>query len=192
MLAVHAGPPPAPRRQLFVGTAIVSAAVITLVGGMLATWIRLRTATLHSGGVWLPKKIVIPEVPTNVMLVAFVPLCLFAQWAVYAAKRDDRSHAGLALGLSGLMGLAVINAMVYTYTQIKLPVRGGAYNSMYYALTITITVLVIIGVVFTVTCLFRYLGGRSTDREIVAAHALYWYVIAVCYAAIWLAVYVAK
>jgi heme/copper-type cytochrome/quinol oxidase subunit 3 len=192
MLSVHAGPPPAPRRQLFVGTAVVGAAIVTLVGGMLATWMRLRTSTLHSGALWVPKKILIPEVPTNVMLVAFIPLCLFCQWAVYAAKRDDRSHAGLALGLAGLMGLAVINAMVYSFTQIKLPVRGGAYNSMYYAITISLTTLFIVGVVFTVTCLFRYLGGRSSDREIVAAHALFWYVLAGCYAAVWLAVFVTK
>ena len=26
------------------------------------------------------------------MLLAFVPICVFAQWAVYAAKRDDRSR----------------------------------------------------------------------------------------------------
>jgi len=192
MLALHAGPAPAPRRQLFVGTALAGAAILTLIGGMLATWMRLRTSYLHGGQAWIPRKLIIPEVPTNVVLIAFLPLLLFAQWAVYSARRDDRTHTGLALGLTGLMGLAVINAMIFTYSQITLPVHGGAYNSMFYALTGTMTVLFVIGIAFTVVCLFRYLVGRSNDSEIVSAHALFWYVLAATYAAVWLAVFVTK
>ena len=45
---------------------------------------------------------------------------------------------------------------------------------------------------FTVVCLFRYLGGRSTDREIVSAHALYWYVLAAVFTALWFVVFVTK
>jgi len=192
MLALHAGPAPAPRRQLFVGTALAGAAILTLIGGMLATWMRLRTSYLHGGQAWIPRKLIIPEVPTNVVLIAFLPLLLFAQWAVYSARRDERTHTGLALGLTGLMGLAVINAMIYTYSQITLPIHGGAYNSMFYALTGTMTVLFVIGIAFTVVCLFRYLVGRSNDSEIVSAHALFWYVLAATYAAVWLAVFVTK
>jgi heme/copper-type cytochrome/quinol oxidase subunit 3 len=192
MIALHAGPEPAPRRQLFVGTALACAGIITLFGGMLATWMRMRTNAIDATGEWLPRKVIVPEVSSNVMLIAFLPLCIFAQWAVYAARRDDRPNAGLALGLTGLMGLAVINGMVFTFNQIRLPVAGGAYNSMFYAVTGTFTLVVVLGVVFTVVCLFRYLGGRSTDREIVSAHALYWYVLAAVFAAVWFVVFVTK
>jgi len=192
MIALHAGPAPAPRRQLFVGTALAGAAVITLFGGMLATWMRMRTNALDATGEWLPRKIIVPEVPTNVILIAFLPLVIFGQWAVYAARRDDRANAGLALGLTALMGLAVINGMVFAFNQIKLPLAGGAYNSMFYALTGTMTVLFVIGIAFTVVCLFRYLVGRSNDSEIVSAHALFWYVLAAVFSAIWLIVYVTK
>ena len=192
MIALHAGPAPAPRRQLFVGTALAGAAIITLFGGMLATWMRMRTNALDATGEWLPRKIIIPEVPTNVILIAFLPLVIFGQWAVYAARRDDRANAGLALGLTALMGLAVINGMVFAFNQIKLPLAGGAYNSMFYAITGTFVLFVMIGVAFTAVCLFRYLGGRSAEREIVSAHALYWYVLAVVYTAVWLVVFVTK
>src|SRR4029079_19483870 len=57
MIALHAGPAPAPRRQLFVGTALAGAAIITLFGGMLATWMRMRTNALDATGEWLPRKI---------------------------------------------------------------------------------------------------------------------------------------
>ena len=36
------------------------------------------------------------------------------------------------------------------------------------------------------------LGGRVRDHELVAAHALYWYVLAVAFAAVWFVVYVTK
>ena len=192
MIALHAGPAPAPRRQLFVGTALAGAGIITLFGGMLATWMRMRANAIDATGIWFPKNTVMPEVPSNVVLIAFVPLCLFAQWAVYAARRDDRPNAGLALGLTGLMGLAVINAMIFSFNQIDLPVAGGAYNSMFYAVTGTFTLVAVLGVVFTAVCLFRYLGGRVTEREIVSAHALFWYVVAAVYVAVWLVVFVTK
>ncbi len=192
MLAVHSGPAPAPRRQLFVGTAFACAGMLTLIGGMLATWMRLRESTIHAGVKWVPKKVIIPQVPSNVMMVAFVPLCVFAQWAVYAARRDDRPNTGLALGLTGVMALAIINAQAFVFNRMAMPASGGAYNSMFYALSGTFTVLTIVGVGFTAVTAFRYLGGRSSDREIIAAHALYWYSLAAAFAALWYVVYVTK
>ena len=126
------------------------------------------------------------------MMIAFVPLCVFAQWAVYAARRDDRSNAGLAIGLTGVMGLAVINAQAFVFNRMALPVGGGAYNSMFYAITGTFTLLAIIGVAFTAVTAFRYLGGRSSDREIISAHALYWYTLSAVFFALWFIVYVTK
>ena len=193
MLALHAGPAPAPRRQVLVGTALWCAGLATLVGGMLSVWMRLRSHALEvPDGRWVPKGVSIAQVPSNVMLLAFVPACIFGQWAAYSARRDDRPNTGLAIGLTGLMGLAVVNAQVYVWTRMKVPVRGGAYNSMFYALTGTSLVLVIIGVGFSAVTAFRYLGGRSADREIVSAHALYWYFLSGVFFALWLVVYVTK
>ena len=192
MIALHSGPEPAPRRQLFVGTALACAGVITLMGGMLGTWMRLRQSTRTAGGLWVPRGISIPQVPTNTMMIAVVPLCVFAQWAVYAARRDDRSNAGLAIGLTGVMGLALINAQAFVFNRMALPVAGKAYNSMFYAITGTFTLLAIIGVAFTAVTAFRYLGGRSSDREIIAAHALYWYTLSAVFSALWFVVYVTK
>ena len=53
-------------------------------------------------------------------------------------------------------------------------------------------VLFVVGLVFTAITAFRFLGGRMDDRELVAAHALYWYVLAVAFSAVWLVVYVTK
>jgi cytochrome c oxidase subunit 3 len=193
MHALPAAPDPAPRRQVLVGTALASAAAAALVGGLLALWLRLRYVAVHAvDGRWVPKKVTIPMVPANVMLLALIPICVFAQWAVYSAKRDDKPHTALALGLVALLGLAFVNAQAFIYATLKLPANGGTFNVMFYTVTGVAVLLAVIGIMFSVATAFRYLGGRTTDRETVSAHALYWYAFSAVFTVLWLVVYVAK
>jgi cytochrome c oxidase subunit 3 len=193
MLALPPAPAPAPRRQLLVGTALACGAGTMVIGGMAALWLRFRKSSQSAGQLWIPKKFAIPVVPTNIMLCSFVGICIFAQWAVYAAKRDDKRHVGVALLLTGLLGLAVINAQASVYYQMGLPIRSeNAYGVMFYAFTGTFVVFMIIGVVFSFVSAFRYLGGRTTDREILTAHAIYWYFAAAAFTMLWFVVYVTK
>jgi heme/copper-type cytochrome/quinol oxidase subunit 3 len=191
--ALPPAPAAPPRRQILMGTALAGVGTIMLIGGMLAVWVLQRERALDSeAGTWVPDGITIPEVPTNVMLIGLGALVVFAQWAVYASRRGEKAHTALALGLVGLIGVAVINAQIYVYSQIELPIAEGGYPGMFYAVTGTMTALLITGLLFTAIAAFRFLGGRTTDREIVAAHALYWYVLTVAFAAVWIIVYVTK
>jgi heme/copper-type cytochrome/quinol oxidase subunit 3 len=194
MQALPPAPVPPPRRQVLVGTAVASVGAIMVMGGMLGVFIRMRERTLDATGeaTWVPQGIEIPGVPTNVMLISFFVLVLFAQWTVYAARRRDRLHVGLSLGLVGIVGLAIVNAQVYVYNRMEMPAAETAYAGMFYAVTATMMALVIIGLVFTGVTAFRLLGGRESDQEIVAAHALYWYVLAAVFSAMWLIVFVTK
>lgn len=193
MLALPPAPAPEPRRQLLVGTALASAAAVALIGGMLALFLRFREAGLNGpDGAWVPKGTNVPLVPANVMLIALLPLCIFAQWAVYSAKRDDRPHTGTALFLVLVLGVALINAQAYIWGQMGLAANGGTYQIMFYAVTGVTTALMIVGVVFSAITAFRYLSGRDTDREVVAAHALYWYCFSAIFALVWFVVYVTK
>jgi cytochrome c oxidase subunit 3 len=194
MLALPSAPAPAPRRQVIVGTALVGGTAMALVGGLLALSLRMRKAALdQANGRWVPKGIKVPMVPANTMLLALVPICIFAQWAVYSARREDKPHTGLALGLTGLIGLAFINAQAFIWNQMHLGiVKGGTYAVMFYSLTGVATALAVAGVVFSAVTAFRYLGGRTTDREVVSAHALYWYAYSVVFAMVWFVVYVTK
>lgn len=196
MLALPSAAAPAPRRQLFVGTAIGCVAAGSLVGSMLALWMRFRTEALDvTDGRWVPRGVNIPLVPANTMLLAFVLIWVFAQWTVYAAWRDARSHTALGLTLVAIIGVAIINAQAYIYSRMKLPIGGEdatAYNTMFYAITGTFLLLLIFGVGFSAITAFRYMGGRTTDREIVSAHALYWYFLSALFFALWFVVYVTK
>lgn len=190
-LALPAGPSPAPRRQIFVGTALAGVAATMMMGGMLAVWALIRQRAVDAGERF-PVKFIIPEVATNVMLITIFALCLFAQWAVYSARRGDRSHTGLALGVVLVLGIAFINAQAFVYTQMEMPLAGSGYATMFYAITGTMIAIVIAGLVYTVVAAFRSLGGRDREYEVISAHAMYWYFTAAAYAALWFLVYVTK
>ena len=199
MLALPPAPQAPARRQVFVATSLAAAAGTTLLGGMLAMWLQFRAdAPLRESAKrgmikdWMPAKIVVPEVATNMMLIGLCVVCVMAQWAVYSAKRNDRTHAGLAFGLTALFGLMVVNAQVYTWTQMCVAVNGGAFHTMFYAITGTMMVLLVSGLVFTAVAAFRYLGGRTKELEVVSANALYWYFLTAAFTALWFVVYVQK
>ena len=193
MHALPPAPAPTPRRQVLVGTALACAAGAALMGGMLALWMRFREVYINGPeNRWLPEGIIVPEVPSNVMLIAMLPICVFAQWAVYSAKRRDRAHTGVAVGLVALLGVAFINAQAFIWATMGVPIAEGNYGVLFYAVTGVMTVMAVIGVVFSVVVGFRYLGGRSADLELVSAHALYWYSFSVVYSMLWFVVYVTK
>ncbi len=199
MLALPAAPQPAPRRQVFVGTAVAGAAGMMLIGGMMATWLKFRAdapvrESLKRGFIkdWMPDKIVVPEIAANMMLLGLFVICIMAQWAVYSAKRNDRAHTGLALGVTALLALASINAQIAIWTQMGVGANDGAFHSMFYAATGTMTALLLSGFVYTAVAAFRYLGGRTKEVELVSAHALYWYFLTAAFCAVWFVIYVQK
>jgi heme/copper-type cytochrome/quinol oxidase subunit 3 len=191
MYALPPGPPPAPRRQTLVGMAFASVAMVMITGGMLAVWLFQRDLVLEAGDSWLPDVTIIPEVPANIMLIAFIGVCVFAQWAVWSAKRDDRGHTVFALAATAVVALLIINAQAYIYSQMDLGIADGIYPAMFYAVTGVFMVLMVVGILFSAVAAFRYSGGRQ-DNEIVAAHAMYWYTMAAVFTAIWFVVYVTK
>lgn len=192
MYALPAPAPPAPQRQLLVGVSLAVMAVIMMTGSMLAVWALQRRYSIDFNGTWLPKGVVVPEVATNVILIAFIGICVFGQWALYSAREDDRGHTILALGCTFLVALLVINAQAYVYIQMNVVLDGGTYGAMFYAITGLFMMLMIVGLSFTAVAAFRFIGGRTADHELLTAHAIYWYAIAAIYAAIWFLVYVTK
>jgi heme/copper-type cytochrome/quinol oxidase subunit 3 len=63
---------------------------------------------------------------------------------------------------------------------------------MFYAITATMTVLIVIGLAFTLVAMFRSIASRLNDHDLVVAHAVYWYSLTAIFAAMWLVVYVQK
>jgi cytochrome c oxidase subunit 3 len=199
-IALPAAPQRAPRRQIMVATALVSGAGFVLITGMLSMWFKFRAAAPtreSSDGLkvikdWLPKDIAIPEVITNTMMITFVVLAVMVQWAVYSAKRRDSQHRSAALAIVAVIAVALINAQLAVYSQMDIGITDGAYQSMFYAVTGTVLLFIIAGLAFTLVALFRSLGGRDDDQQVISAHALYWYFLTAAFTALWFVVYVQK
>ena len=198
--ALPAGPRPAPRRQLFMSTGIAVAAGTMLMGGMLALWLRFRAAAPTRPSYdgfklikdWLPADLKMPEVVTNVGILSFLVMGVMVQWAAYAARRGDSKHVVAALSLTLLFGIAILNAQAAIFVQFNIGVASGTYQSMFYAIVGTLTVLIVSGVVFTVASLFKSIGGSAANTDLLNAHALYWYFLAAAYTAVWFVVFVQK
>lgn len=182
---------PAPRRQMLVATALAGVAGSMLIGAMLAVWVLLRERVVDAGERF-PVDYIITEVASNVMLMTIWALCLFAQWAVYSGRRGDRAHTGLALGVVGVLAIAFVNAQAFVYSQMGVGIADDYYGALFYAVTGTMTAVVIAGLVYTSVAAFRALGGRLQETEVLSAHALYWYFAAAAYSAVWFVVYVTK
>lgn len=199
-MALPASPAKSSSRQLVVATALAASSAAMLVAGMLAIWLKFRAAAptressdgLYMIKDWLPQSITIPEVAANVMLVGVLLIPVMAQWAVYSAKRQDSTHRSLALLVCLGLGLAIVNAQIAVYSQMDIGIADGVYQMMFYSVTGVMLLLIAAGMVFSLVAMFRSLGGRSDDGQIISAHALYWYFIAAAFVAMWFVVYVQK
>jgi len=191
MEALAAPPAPPARRQVLVGMSLATVAMTMLTGGMLGVWMLLRSRVLDAGSDWIPSGLTVPEVPSNIMLIAFLPVCVCAQWAVWSAKRDDRANTLLALGITALLALMIINAQFFVYVDFGVALADGTYGTLFFGVTGVFVALMIIGLLVTAVTTFRVFGGRN-EGELLAAHALYWYAMSAVFAAIWFVVYVTK
>ena len=185
---------------VLVASALAAAGAAVLMGGMLAMWLQFRAnapTRVASDGVslikdWLKNDVAIPEVASNTMMFTFVIACVMAQWAVYSARRGDKSHTTLALAVTLFTGLAILNAQVALWMQIDIVLRNDAYETMFYTVTGTMFAIVASAMGYSLVAMFRVLAGRTGDHDVLAGHALYWYAVSGMFAAMWFVVYVQK
>jgi heme/copper-type cytochrome/quinol oxidase subunit 3 len=192
--AIAPAPAPARPKLLLIGTGLVCGAGTMLFGSMLAFYLARRDKVVRLHQPWVPTGVKIPQISTNIMLISMIGAVVMAQWAVYAIKQNDRQNTYIALGLTAIFGIAVLNAQAYTWIQMKLVVAANTYSVLVYCITGTFFAALVGGVILTGTLAFRTLGGRysAKDPEGLSAAALYWYFLTAAYAAVWLVVYVTK
>lgn len=180
-------------RTLLVGTAFAAAASVMTMVALLGVYVQERTAAVGAGQPWLPKGAVrLP--PGTMMLFTMLMSAVTIQWAVYAIKRDDRRNTYVALGLTGLFGVAVINQMAFAYRDMKLPVSANTANLLVYCVTGGFLVMLVAALVLGVVAGFRTLAGQYSSRlaDGVTAAAIYWHATVAVYVAIWYAIFVTK
>ena len=182
-------------RVLMVGTAFAVAAIVMAFAGLIGIYLTERAATIASGNAWIPDGVVIPLNQPNVMLFALLSSSITIQWAVDAARRDDRQQAYLALGLTVVLGFAVINMAAYLYSVMGLDMAVASLTPVLIYTISGLHLVVLAGaIVFTGLMAFRALGGQYTSRQYdgLSAAALFWHAQVIVYVAIWYAIYIIK
>lgn len=189
--ALAARPAPARPRVLLVGTVLGSSAVVMAFATLIGAYVALRAGT---DGAWLPEGVVIPLSPGNIAAVTLLMSVVTLQWARYAIANDDRSNAYVALGLTLVLGLAYINAIVYLFTQMGAGIANSIPELMIYAISGFHIATVFAAIVFVALMAFRTLGGQYSgrDSEGIAAAAVFWNASVAIFIVIWYAVYVTK
>ena len=188
--------PPAPLnrpRTLVVGTAFITSAVLMFFGCLFAIYFSIRSDTMAWGMEWFPEN-VISLVPGGMNMATLTISVATMAWAVYAVKNNDRVHAYLALILTVLMGVAMINQTVFYYMDIALPIDHSEAALLLYVITGAHLVMVGVGVFWLGLLLLRAFGGQDTSRhrDLVSAASLYWYAMVFIYTFIWLFIYIGK
>ena len=193
---IPADVPPAelPRpRTIFVGTAFATGAVLMFFAVLLGLYLETRADVLAGGEEWIPEG-TISLVPPGMMMITMAMSVVAMQWAVYAIARDDRTHAYLALGLTALFGVAVINQTVFLYNEMGLAISETVPALFVYVITGAHLAMLVAAIIFVGLMAFRALAGQYTSRQAdgISAAALFWDATVVVYAAIYYAIYIIK
>lgn len=160
------------RDSTLFGMAMVVVADAMVFVGLLAAYYALRAQAF----VWPPKGVdngtYLPAVVTLTVLMTMAT----AQWAVYAVRRDDQRNCLWALGITMVLGLAIVNAEWYDYGRLGFSISKHSYGTMHYLLTGFHLVNVIAGIVMLGVVAVRILAGDydSKRHDAVRAVALFW------------------
>lgn len=202
MAAVSA--PPAPElsrnRTLLVGTAFASGAVIMLFVGLFSVYISIRQQNevnieqlLEGGFLWFPEGAVQIAPGTMMMFTTWISVATMA-WAVQAFRNDDRRNAYVALGLTMLMGAAVVNQMAFAIFDFGLPVDRSTPATLLFTLYGSYIVLLSVAIAFVFLMFMRAIAGQfnSKNADGIEAAAIFWYATVILYHPIWYLITITK
>jgi len=187
--------PPARPRVVVIATAFAAGGCLAFFVAIVGLYLTMRAAANAAGQAWIPEDAVIPMPQPNVMLFALLMSSVTMHWAVWAIKRDDRPHAYLALGITGLFGFAILNMAAYLYSLMHLDAAAPTPMPL---LTYTITgahlLMLVAALVFGALMAFRALGGQFNARQHdgIAAAELFWHAQVIVFMFIWYAIYITK
>ena len=191
-------PAVAPRRRtLQVGTGFAAAAVLMYFGGLLGVYFSERADFLRAnpGQSWIPAGARIELTAPTVMAWTLLLSVVTMQWVVHATKRDDRRHTLIALVVTAMFGVAVINQTAFQYRQMGLTINGGSLAApLIYTISASHLALVTVALAYLFVMAIRTLASPvpSVHLDGMSAAALLWHVMVFLYLVIWVGLFVTK
>lgn len=170
--------------------------VLTLLGIYLAERGRWLAEHIDEEGVvepWLNANI-IPLTMPSTMAGTLGLSAVTMLWAVHAVRRDDRTNSLIALIITAVLGVAVINGSAFLWATSGLAVRESAQALLLYSVMGAHLVMVGLGTGALVLLAIRLIGASapSRDEEAVTAISIFWLVTTAVYIILWYAVYITK
>jgi len=180
-------------RTLVVASAFGTGSVIMYFGGLFALYFSIRADALAWGTQWYPEG-AIQLVPGGMNMATMAMSAITMGWAVHSVLNDDRVHAMIAMVLTAVLGIAMVNQTVFYFMDIGLPIDASEAATLLFTIVGSHLVMVAVGVLWLGMLLLRTLGGQDTSRhrDLVSAVALYWYAVVAVYSVIWIGIYIAK
>ena len=180
-------------RSLVIASAFGTGAVLAYFGGLFGIYFSIRADAMAWGTQWFPEG-AIELAPGGMNMATMAVSAVTMGWAVHSVLNDDRVHAYLALALTAVMGIAMVNQTAFYIADIGLPIDTSQATTLMFVIVGSHLVMVSIGVLWLGLLLLRALGGQDTSRhrDLVSAAARYWYAATAIYAVIWIGIYIAK
>ena len=180
-------------RTLVTGAVLGSITSVMFFAGLFAIYFSMRADANAWGSEWFPEG-AIQLVPGGMNMATLSLSVITMAWAVRSVSNNDRIHTYLALGLTALLGIAVINQTVFYLNDIGLPIDYSKSSTLLFTIVGAHMVMIAIGVIWNLLLLVRAFGGQDTQRhkDLVSALSFYWYAGVAVYSIIWIGIYIAK
>ena len=185
------------RRTLQEGTGFASAAVLMYFGGLLGVYFSERADFLRAnpGESWIPSGVRVELTAPTVMAWTLLLSVVTMQWVMHATKRDDRRHTLIALVVTAMFGVAVINQTAFQYRQMGLAIDGGSLAApLIYTISGSHLALVVVALSYLFVMAVRTLtaSAPSVHLDGMSAAAMLWHVMVFVYLVIWVGLFVTK
>ncbi len=188
-LALTTGGVERPRNVMPLGMALLVSSGTMLFGTLIAAYLRLRTSI----GEWPPEGVHFDEYLGNMLVLTMLLSVLPVEWACHAQRRNLRSQATTALGVTIGLGVAFLNLLSYSAGRSEFDAASHPYGLVVTALCMLLGIAVAVGLGLVTLTLFRVSARQLTvGTDHLRTTAWYWHFTVVASVAVWYTVVVLK
>ena len=120
-------PDEVPKGTNLTGLMLVLVADAMVLATLLAVWLTIKGASLT----WPPKKVNLNTYLPSVITITLAMSAFSMAWAVSSIRRNDQRSATVAIILTALFGIAVVNAQWYSMVRADFGIASHAYGTLY-------------------------------------------------------------
>lgn len=116
-----------PRNTVLIGTLIVLVGNAMILGALVAVWVAVKSGS----PAWPPADVSVGTYLPTVVTITAAMTAFSVQWFVSSIRRNDQRSATVALILSVLLGLSIVNAQWYTLVRTRFGFNDHVYGTLY-------------------------------------------------------------